>query len=974
EVRERLGEALPQAQNKEWFPYGSKTMFLLDLLDSLPRIRISDALMRLILWVMRESEARDVPSLNQLRKTQESVAKQSAVSVHESKSSKGNIFYMLDPREIVSIVRLVNTKTRNCIRIYPEVPDGPITDFWHTGKMHTGYDLDMLTPMWAADGHSKHYYVKEFAQLHDGTYVVPVRWVIMKGQMSADAFKVNTPIEVCTHGYSFLMCHSQVELSDFLAESDQIQSFLRHMPNRPNPLRAIAKGQPMYSSFVDYWGDDVSGNRSKSFNKHNNAYITHRNLPRKLLQQEYHIHFVSTSQYASIPEQFMSFKKITHQLYHLRSTHMDPFCVHDARTQAPAKIRIFVNSDPADNPMQSEMSSHIGGGGNCKCRKCKAGGTKKSKEAPEVYHSLFEAGEPRTAPDTFQEVCAQLDMACEGVMQPIKERQTETGVKDAYAQYWIEQLISRFKQIRTSDLSRTRESVSNELKSWLHEHAHDIINPFLTMPGLDIHRDTPIELLHTVLLGLLKYIWHWSHPAWKDSQKKTFSLRLASTNTDALSIPAIRADYIMQYAGSLIGRQFKILGQTASFHVYDLSPTHAHYDLWKASGELNALLWFPEIDHLDEYVADVVTAAANVVDLITAIDPSKIVEKTKLHLLAAHLEEDIRRHGNLINAITESQESFNAIFRLSSVYSNHLAPSRDIAKSLSHIEGMKRRLNGGFWCVEQGTGDESWTQAGAGVRNYMNIRPSIQRHLGWCETEPAIAGSVRHVPIVRQGNKRTARPIIKLADTKAVNAVNADAYDQTSLWTPCSHVVAQSQDVCMPGSWVFTQSPLNNEVIIGRIVEILDSTTTSDAVVLLDQFHLGSERHRIFSMPTLARRLGEVTILIIPTKSIRFAQNVQHDCVAGRCSATGQRKRKQERKESDIIEHFVQHNEAEQSYIINAHAFHNAHLLRRCLPRALWEPILHYEDRTSHHYAAARRYQHSQSSKRAKADAQKNAA
>lgn len=109
-----------------------------------------------------------------------------------------------------------------------------------------------------------------------------------------------------------------------------------------------------------------------------------------------------------------------------------------------------------------------------------------------------------------------------------------------------------------------------------------------------------MEILHTGLLGVVKYTWHSSHTAWSESQKAQFIPRLQATDITGLSIPSIRAKYFTQYANSLIGRQLKTLSQTAIFHIHDLVDDKT-FAIWKAVGELAALLWMPEIRNIDEY-------------------------------------------------------------------------------------------------------------------------------------------------------------------------------------------------------------------------------------------------------------------------------------------------------------------------------------------------------------------------------------
>ena len=88
---------------------------------------------------------------------------------------------------------------------------------------------------------------------------------------------------------------------------------------------------------------------------------------------------------------------------------------------------------------------------------------------------------------------------------------------------------------------------------------------------------------------------------WDKKTAETFAVCLQSSSTDGLTIPPLRAKYIIQYKNSLRGKHFKSLQQLGMFHLHGLCDDQI-LNLWKATGELGAILWYHEIKDMDAYL------------------------------------------------------------------------------------------------------------------------------------------------------------------------------------------------------------------------------------------------------------------------------------------------------------------------------------------------------------------------------------
>jgi hypothetical protein len=77
---------------------------LLDIIDNLPRLRMSSSQFKIILWLLKECRVKDVPSFNSFRKLQTKLRDACGTRPTAHTSSIGNIFYVNDVRESVARV------------------------------------------------------------------------------------------------------------------------------------------------------------------------------------------------------------------------------------------------------------------------------------------------------------------------------------------------------------------------------------------------------------------------------------------------------------------------------------------------------------------------------------------------------------------------------------------------------------------------------------------------------------------------------------------------------------------------------------------------------------------------------------------------------------------------------------------------------------------------------------------------------
>lgn len=335
-----------------------------------------------------------------------------------------------------------------------------------------------------------------------------------------------------------------------------------------------------------------------------------------------------------------------------------------------------------------------------------------------------------------------------------------------------------------------------------HEFPANITSPIFRIHDLDANRDTPVEILHVVLLGFVKYFWRDTIAHILKEKKPLLKTRLSSLDVSALGIPPLVGETLVTYAGSLTGRDFRTISQVAPFVLYDLVPYEC-YEAWLALCTLVPLIWQPEIDDIEAHLVKM-EAAINHFLRCTARWTPRWFNKPKFHIIR-HLVAHVRRFGPAILFATEGFESFNAIVRSKSVHSNRHAPSRDIAQAFARANRIRHLLSGGRFLKEGSlprsheplglpTDSQAWVSAGhyplalatprANMKNiithYYGLNKAIHapppHALGLCLLEPSPSLSWHNTLVAPHLPMTLADPQARLRRCKSVQYRTNETY------------------------------------------------------------------------------------------------------------------------------------------------------------------------------------------------------
>ncbi|KAJ7269484.1 hypothetical protein C8J57DRAFT_1435517 [Mycena rebaudengoi] len=920
----------------EWFPWPDKETCVLDILRHVPRCSFSKKQNAAIHWAMLALGMHDLPSDRTMDDIDKALQKMCGVQSIRYSGKLGHVYYVNDLAAIIA-QEMANPTVRENLHFLPEDTKPSLSQAWQASRWLHELDSDLTTPMIRL--HSQDFYINEPTLLSSGTVCMPVRWFergnkiiarvkkmrrvsqshaangwIIEGDRQFDIdtadFLVSFPLLVTSYSSRNIPDPRNIQGIEIDGE---ITKWTTTDPNEGNRWRKLSAGHRVIAFPIWLYCDDTSGNQSKKWNKHNSFLFTAAGLPRQYVHKESNIHFLSTSNIAPPLEMLDG---IVDQLQD---------CQHRGIWAWDSHFRELVLVIPSvlamlgDNPMQSEFACHIGFRGKFFCRVCMVKGDpnqsdeedndpndegngsdsssvasspsgsrqpeaatktkkKKTKKSDETVLDMINRigqfmslGRPRAATETKTVLRNQFRLASVvGGMSGFKRNKTDTGVKDTFQGAFLDRIFAVSTR-RARNKAQKQADISMVLRTF----PADITSPVWRIKDFDPHQDTPVEILHVILLGFVKYFWRDAIARVKKSDKEILISRLSSFNVSGLGISPLPGHTLVNYSGSLTGRDFRTIVQAAPFVLQGLLPP-AYIELWTSLSAVVALVWQPHIIDIDKHTVQLDAAIKHFLDCTCGLT-LQWFNKPKFHVIL-HLPSHIRRFGPAMLFATEGFESFNAIIRSCSIHSNRHAPSLDIASRMARGNHVRHLLSRGFFPADK---DFSSTSEKPSRSPWMELLPDhltplklveinsfASRLLGWempaSPTAPHTGSCSGRGQIKSWAKTQSGILGIAVPPYLRLDQASAEAY------TPKA-VTLQNGDSCEAGDWIVWDD-LNSQRRIGCVVEIVQmvgSSTyradTADFIVATET--IIGEVHDVYKMRRLEPITGEYQCIQIDVSS-----------------------------------------------------------------------------------------------------------
>ncbi|KAJ3912042.1 hypothetical protein F5877DRAFT_85250 [Lentinula edodes] len=614
-----------RTNNPAWFPWSDKETCILDVLRHLPRSLFSDAQMDIILWGIASFRVDNAPSTDTAKSVGEYLQTLCGIKTEHQKGPLGHIYYI---NQLAGLIRqeMGNPKIRPHIRHYPEDSGQHVEHAWQADAWRT-LDPDLSSPMVRVG--RQDFFIHELAKLDDGTYVIPFHWLTrsqgLPGGPEQQFFGLAWSVEICStfsvrsfvvHQHQTIQFPISRLLSSFpyLVESYDLdgipdpRNILGVYTTNPNDnqgiqpwtltsaehgftnhWRVLAQGHEVLNFAMWLYCNDTSGNVSKKWNKHNSFLFTAAGLPQEYAHQESNVHFLCTSNLAPLLEMLDGITK------QLEQGQLEGIWVWDIQRQAMGQDAEDETAVPAPGPISNNVSvqSDLSDTGD--------EGSKKRGRRKETMQELIarakrfvgmnETRSPEKTIQTLRSIFTS-SQKYNGKTQS-KKIVTQTGVKDTFLESFSQQIVSFVAKIPGNTSAPQKQRLVDNFVAENIPSDPNVFSPVWRIKGLDPHRDTPVEILHVILLGFVKYYWQDVIAHLSDPQKEILTNQLASVDVSSMGLA--------QLAGETLVKDFCAIAQVAPFVLYDLISKEC-YEAWLSLSALIPLVWQPVINHLDEYL------------------------------------------------------------------------------------------------------------------------------------------------------------------------------------------------------------------------------------------------------------------------------------------------------------------------------------------------------------------------------------